>query len=130
MRLYGYVHPEFGLFSPTPRLRRELRMAFFSVLFGIGIGVAAVIALGGNKTADKSRVPHGVDSASVISEARTYNGPKRRASRRSVIRTTRASRRKVRLRPIPRTTKSTLQQRARAIINLVATFPLVPASRA
>jgi hypothetical protein len=71
----GYVHPEFGLFSPTPRLRRELRMAFFSVLFGIGIGSAAVIALGGNKTADNSRVPHGVDSASVINEDRTYNGP-------------------------------------------------------
>jgi hypothetical protein len=27
-----YVHPEFGFLSPTPRLRRELRMAFFSVL--------------------------------------------------------------------------------------------------
>ncbi len=31
-----YLHPEFGCLSPTPRLRRELRTAFFSVLFGIG----------------------------------------------------------------------------------------------
>jgi hypothetical protein len=63
-----YVHPEFGLLSPTLRLRRELRMAFFSLLFGIGIGAAAVIALSGNNTADDARVPHGVGSASVISE--------------------------------------------------------------
>jgi hypothetical protein len=62
----GYVHPEFGLLSPTPRLRRELRMAFFSLLFGIGIGVAAVIALNGNNPVDE----HGVGSASVINEDR------------------------------------------------------------
>ena len=66
-----YVHPEFGLLSPTPRLRRELRMAFFSLLFGIGIGAAAVIALSGNNTADDARVPHGEGSASIISEDRT-----------------------------------------------------------
>jgi hypothetical protein len=71
MRSDGYVHPEFGLLSPTPRLRRELRMAFFSVLFGIGIGASAVIALSGNKTADDARVPHEVGSDSVISEDRT-----------------------------------------------------------
>jgi len=65
-----YVHPEFGLLSPTPRLRRELRMAFFSGLFGIGIGAAAVVALSGNKTADDARVS-GVSSASVISEQPT-----------------------------------------------------------
>jgi hypothetical protein len=63
-----YVHPEFGLLSPTPRLRRELRVAFFSLLFGIGIGAAAVIALSGNNTANDARVPHGVGSASIISE--------------------------------------------------------------
>jgi hypothetical protein len=66
-----YVHPDFGLLSPTPRLRRELRMAFFSLLFGIGIGAAAVIALSGNNTADDARVPHGVGSASIIREDRT-----------------------------------------------------------
>ena len=65
-----YVHPEFGLLSPTPRLRRELRMAFFSVLIGIGIGAATVIALSGNKTADDARVS-GVSSVSVKSEQPT-----------------------------------------------------------
>jgi hypothetical protein len=62
-----YVHSEFGLLSPTPRLRRELRMALFSLLFGIGIGAAAVIAVSGNNPIDE----HGVGSASVISEDRT-----------------------------------------------------------
>jgi len=69
-RTRGYVHPEFGLLSPTPRLRRELRMVFFSVLLGIGIGAAAVIALIGNKTADEAQVS-GLSSASVISEEPT-----------------------------------------------------------
>jgi hypothetical protein len=65
-----YVHPEFGLLSLTPRLRRELRMAFFSVLFGIAIGAAAVIALSGNKPADDARVSE-LSSASVITEQPT-----------------------------------------------------------
>ena len=71
MRSDRYVHPEFGLLSPMRRLRRELRMAFFSVLFGSAIGAAAVIALSGNETADDARVSHAVGSASVISEDRT-----------------------------------------------------------
>jgi hypothetical protein len=66
-----YVHPEFGLLSPTPRLGRELRIVFFSLLFGIGIGAAAVIALSGNNTADDAQGPHGEGSASIISEDRT-----------------------------------------------------------
>jgi hypothetical protein len=70
MRLDRYVHPELGLLSPTPRLRRELRMAFFSVLLGIAIGAAAVIALSGNKTADDVQLS-GLSSASVISEEPT-----------------------------------------------------------
>src|SRR5262249_31609849 len=70
MRSDRYVHPEFGLLSPTPRLRRELRMAFFSVLLGIAIGAAAVIALSGNKTADDAQ-ESGLSSASVISELPT-----------------------------------------------------------
>jgi hypothetical protein len=63
-----YAHPDFGLLSPTPRLGRELRMVFFSLLFGIGIGAAAVISLSGNNTADDRRVSHGVGSASIIRE--------------------------------------------------------------
>ena len=66
-----YVHPEFGFLSPTPRLRRDLRTAFFSVLFGIGFGAAAVIALSGNNNGDDTRGPHGGRSASVISEEPT-----------------------------------------------------------
>ena len=66
-----YVHPEFGFLSPTPRLRRDLRTAFFSLLFGIGIGAAAVIALSENNNGDDTRGPHGGRSASVISEEPT-----------------------------------------------------------
>jgi hypothetical protein len=58
-----YVHLEFGFLSPTPRLRRELRMAFFSVLFGIGIGAAAVIALNGSNNLDEPRASHEMSSA-------------------------------------------------------------------
>jgi hypothetical protein len=63
-----YVHPEFGLLCPTPRFRRELRTAFVSVLFGIGIGAAAVVALSRNNNGDDARVSHGVSSASVVSD--------------------------------------------------------------
>jgi len=75
MRSDRYVHPEFGLLSPMPRLRRELRMAFFSVLFGIGIGAATMIALSGKETADDAPVAHAVGSASVMSEDRTEPAP-------------------------------------------------------
>ena len=67
MRADRYVHPEFGFLSPAPQLRRELRMAFWSVLFGIAIGAAAVIGLSGNKTANDAGVS-GASSASVMSE--------------------------------------------------------------
>jgi hypothetical protein len=36
------VHPEFGYFCPAPRIRRELRVALFSILIGIMIGAAIV----------------------------------------------------------------------------------------
>src|SRR5438876_10047903 len=65
-----YVHPEFGFFSPTPRLRRELRTAFFSVLFGIGIGAAAMIALNGNNNTDDAAVPRGNAGAVAASAIR------------------------------------------------------------
>jgi hypothetical protein len=60
-----YLHPEFGCLSPTRRLRRELRTAFFSVLFGIGIGAAATIALNGNNNTDDAPVPRGVHSVAL-----------------------------------------------------------------
>jgi hypothetical protein len=43
--LGGYVHPEFGGFCPTPRLRRDFRVALFSILFGAIGGAVGVIAL-------------------------------------------------------------------------------------
>jgi hypothetical protein len=45
MRSEPYFHPEFGCLAPTSRFRREVRLGFLSLLFGIGIGVAAVTAL-------------------------------------------------------------------------------------
>jgi hypothetical protein len=86
MHLDRYVHPEFGLLSPTPRLRRELRMAFFSVLFGIGIGAAAVIAISGNNNADDARVSQGASSAPVISEQPTegHTSPQAAASENEI----------------------------------------------
>jgi hypothetical protein len=66
-----YVHPEFGFLSPTPRLRRDLRMALLSLLFGIGIGAAAVIALSGNNNGDETQGPHEVSSGSATSEEPT-----------------------------------------------------------
>jgi hypothetical protein len=80
MHSEGYVHPEFGFLSSTPRLRRDLRTAFLSLLFGIGIGAAAVIALSGNNNGDDTQGPHGVSSVSVTSEEPTetvlgYNSP-------------------------------------------------------
>jgi hypothetical protein len=79
MRSDHYLHPEFGVLSPTPRFRRELRTACFSVLLGIGIGAAAVIALSGNNNADDAGASHRVGSASIAGEQPTepvlgYNG--------------------------------------------------------
>jgi hypothetical protein len=69
MRSDHYLHPEFGCLSPTPRLRRELRTAFFSVLFGIGIGAAAMIALNGNHNTDDAPVPRGVNAGAIAASA-------------------------------------------------------------
>jgi hypothetical protein len=40
-----YIHPEFGWLAPTPRLKRELRIAFFSLLFGLSLGAVTVNSL-------------------------------------------------------------------------------------
>ena len=79
MRSDHYLHPEFGVLSPTPRFRRELRTACFSVLLGIGIGAAAVMALSGNNDDDDAGVSHRRSSASVTAEqpaqpVLSYNG--------------------------------------------------------
>jgi hypothetical protein len=52
-----YVHPEFGYFCPSPRTRRELRIAVVSILFGMVIG-AAVVTVG----ASHAGVSEGISS--------------------------------------------------------------------
>ena len=44
-RLSPYLHPEFGGFCPSSRLRRDLRIVVFSVLFGVTAGAAGMISL-------------------------------------------------------------------------------------
>jgi hypothetical protein len=62
-----YVHPEFGCFCPTPRLRRELRIAFASILFGAVSGAAGVIALSaGHRHAEPPTVASVVTSKTRI----------------------------------------------------------------
>jgi hypothetical protein len=62
MHLDHYTHPEFGWLSPTPRLRRELRTALLSMLFGIGIGAASVIELNIYKNVHNEPTSLGVGS--------------------------------------------------------------------
>jgi hypothetical protein len=45
------VHPEFGYFCPAPRVRRELRVAVVSILFGMAIG-AAIVTIGAGHATD------------------------------------------------------------------------------
>ena len=45
MTFNHHIHPEFGYFCPTPRLRRDVRVAFFAIIFGALIGSATVAAL-------------------------------------------------------------------------------------
>jgi hypothetical protein len=81
-----YAHPEFGFFCPTPRLRRELRIAFVSILFGAIGGAVGVLALGaGHRNADSPTVASVVSANTVIAvppsngeatsaAAQSYNG--------------------------------------------------------
>ena len=55
------LHPEFGLFSPTPRLRRELRIAAVSLLFG---GIAGALCVSGVVA-----LRHSDNAATEIAEA-------------------------------------------------------------
>jgi hypothetical protein len=65
--LGGYVHPEFGGFCPTPRLRRELRVALLSILFGAIGGAAGVIALSADHNATSSTETRVTDVDAPIS---------------------------------------------------------------
>ena len=85
-RNHQYAHPEFGFFCPTPRLRRELRIAFVSILFGAIGGAIGVLALGaGDRNADSPTVASVVTANTAIAvppsngeatsaAAQSYNG--------------------------------------------------------
>jgi len=57
----SHLHPEFGLLSPTPRLRRELRIAAISLLFG---GIAGALCVSGVVA-----LRHSDNAATEITEA-------------------------------------------------------------
>ena len=69
----SHLHPEFGLLSPTPRLRRELRIAASSLLFGGIAGalcVSGVIALRHSDRAamEIAEAPHATASQEAASQ--------------------------------------------------------------
>jgi hypothetical protein len=49
------VHPDFGYFCLGPRVRRELRIALVSMLFGMAIG-AAIVTMRADQASDTDRV--------------------------------------------------------------------------
>jgi hypothetical protein len=61
-----YLHPEFGYFCPTPRLRGDLRLACCAGLFGVALGTIGAIVL--------NRIEHAVSPALPVSTAATQPG--------------------------------------------------------
>jgi hypothetical protein len=59
------VHPEFGYFCPAPRVRREMRVAVVSILFGMAIG-AAIVTIGAGQAIETD----GVSSNAHVSSPR------------------------------------------------------------
>jgi hypothetical protein len=49
-------HPEFGRLCPTPRLRRDVRLAFLALMFGAVIGSVTVAALSTDRKAETAGV--------------------------------------------------------------------------
>jgi hypothetical protein len=60
------VHPEFGYLCPAPRVRRELRVALVSILFGMAIG-AAIVTIGAGQAVETD----GVASNAHVSSSRS-----------------------------------------------------------
>jgi hypothetical protein len=54
-----HVHPEFGYFCPTPRRRRELRVAIVSILFGAIIGASIATLRVGPRSQSRWRLDGG-----------------------------------------------------------------------
>src|SRR5262249_11467777 len=59
-----YIHSEFGLLAPTPRFRRELRIAFFALLVGICLGVVLNAMRAGGSTGASPAVARAPAAAS------------------------------------------------------------------
>src|SRR5260370_2014853 len=68
VRASDYIHPEFGFFCPTPRLRRRLRVAL-ACLVVAGVGAAMMTA------ADHPKIPAPVTPAEDASIAETTPTP-------------------------------------------------------
>ena len=60
------IHPDFGYFCPSPGLRRELRVAVVSILFGMVIG-AAIVTVGAGHAGER----HGVSSNAQLRSSRS-----------------------------------------------------------
>jgi hypothetical protein len=70
----SHLHPEFGLLSPTPRLRRELRIAAISLLFGGIAGALCVFGVVALRHSDRAATeiaegPHATASQEAASQA-------------------------------------------------------------
>ena len=70
----SHLHPEFGLLSPTPRLRRELRIAAISLLFGGIAGALCVSGVVALRHSDRAATeiaegPHATASQEAASQA-------------------------------------------------------------
>jgi len=75
----SHLHPEFGLLSPTRRLRRELRIGVSSLLFGGIAGAMCVSAVVAFRHSDRSaiemaEVPHATVSYDVAKEGEPDRG--------------------------------------------------------
>jgi hypothetical protein len=83
-----YIHPEFGFFCPTPRLRRRLRVACLVVA---GVGAAVMTTTEGPKLATAVRVVAGVVSTmdAVVSRLLIVAGAQATADKLSCVGDTR-----------------------------------------
>ena len=129
-----YAHPEFGFLSPTPRLRRELRTAFLSLLFGIGIGAAAVIWLSRNNNGDDTQgttwSEFGVGDQRTAEESLLgYDSPQAVGIEKRVNKENTGKPAGTTAEANSENPKPTLHQHARAIIRVVPMFLFPLASR-
>jgi hypothetical protein len=89
-----YIHPEFGFFCPTPRLRRRLRVAL-ACLVVAGVGAAVMATAGGPKLpaavtrADEASIPETTPFAAVAPRLPIVIGTQTTADKPSCVGDTR-----------------------------------------